>query len=81
MTRNTSWLKFIWCHFIDNAPYRIEKGDYDNGNSQRVATDVINRELNRLTGLTLSDADMTMTERRRGRRFLIRPKRMVGICI
>ena len=52
-------VKFIWCHFIDNAPYRIEKGDYDNGNSQRVATDVINRELNRLTGLTLSDADMT----------------------
>lgn len=36
-------VKFIWCHFIDNAPYRIEKGDYDNGNSQRVATDVINR--------------------------------------
>lgn len=26
-------VKFIWCHFIDNAPYRIEKGDYDNGNS------------------------------------------------
>ena len=20
-------VKFIWCHFIDNAPYRIEKGD------------------------------------------------------
>ncbi len=52
-------VKFIWCHFIDNAPYRIEKGDYDNGHYQRVATDVINRELNRLTGLTLSDADMT----------------------
>lgn len=52
-------VKFIWCHFIDNAPYRIEKGDYDNGNLQRIATDVVNRELNRLTGLTLSDADMT----------------------
>ena len=52
-------VKFIWCHFIDNAPYRIEKGDYDNGHFQRIATDVINRELNRLTGLTLSDADMT----------------------
>ena len=52
-------VKFIWCHFIDNAPYRIEKGDYDNGHYQRIATDVINRELNRLTGLTLSDADMT----------------------
>lgn len=52
-------VKFIWCHFIDNAPYRIEKGDYDNGHYQRMATDVINRELNRLTGLTLSDADMT----------------------
>lgn len=52
-------VKFVWCHLIDNAPYRIEKGDYDNGHYQRVATDVINRELNRLTGLTLSDADMT----------------------
>ena len=52
-------VKFIWCHFIDNAPYRIEKDDYDNGHYQRIATDVINRELNRLTGLTLSDADMT----------------------
>ena len=52
-------VKFIWCHLIDNAPYRIEKGDYSNGHYQRAATDEINKELNRLTGLMLSDADMT----------------------
>lgn len=74
-------VKFIWCHFIDNAPYRIEKGDYDNGHYQRMATDVINRELNRLTGLTLSDADMTFDKGRVGRCLPIRPKRMTGTCI
>lgn len=74
-------VKFIWCHFIDNAPYRIEKGDYDNGHFQRIATDVINRELNRLTGLTLSDADMTFDRASGGQVVPIRPKRMTGICI
>lgn len=52
-------VKFIWNHLLDNAPYRIEKGNYDNGQFQRVATDEVNKELNRLVGLTLSDADMT----------------------
>lgn len=74
-------VKFIWCHFIDNAPYRIEKGDYDNGNLQRIATDVVNRELNRLTGLTLSDADMTYDRTPEGQAIPDSAKRMVGTCI